>query len=604
MKDFESLGLNPELLKAIAEMGFETPTPIQSAIIPKFITGDRDLIGLAQTGTGKTAAYGLPLLELVDSSEYHTQAVVLCPTRELCVQITKDLTAYSKNMSNTYIVAVYGGASIQGQMKDLKRGAHIIVATPGRIMDLMERKAVNLSKVKYAVLDEADEMLKMGFREDIEHILGFTPKDKRTCLFSATMPREVKQIVNNYLNNPEEIKMAATQTTAENLEHEYALVMAKDKYAALKRVLDHNPDFYGMVFCTTKIETQDISDKLIRDGYRADCLHGDLSQSQREKTLNKFRHRGIQVMLATDVAARGIDVEGLTHVIHYHLPDEYENYTHRSGRTARAGKSGVSFSLLNVKEFFKLRHIEKLTGIRFKQVMIPSPAEVRNKKLLVAVDRIRNTEVDESRFDAEVKQAVELLKELDHDALVNKIMAFELERFSAEYLNSPDLNVDKNGTGGGSGYDVLHAKMFVSLGKKDGFDSQSMKEFVAENCGLTVKDILFADIGGVYSFVKVKDEHADKVLNALNGGTYNGRPVRIEKTEERGGGGGGGGYRGKGKSSFADRKGRDGGGGYQGRGDRGGDRGGYGGKKSYGGGGDRGGSRDGGGGWGGNKKKW
>lgn len=537
MKSFNDLALDQEIVRAVSDLGFATPTPVQEQTIPVFLSQETDIIALAQTGTGKTAAFGLPLLQLIDADLDYTQAIILCPTRELCLQITRDLQSFSKYLQHIHIVAVYGGAPIMGQIKDLKKTTHIVVATPGRLMDLMERKALSLKKVRFAVLDEADEMLKMGFREDMEHILGTTPQEKITCLFSATMPSEVKQIVSRFLTEPTEIKVKGTQGTAENLEHEYAVVHARDKYAALKRIIDVNQDFYGMVFCQTKIETQEISDKLIKEGYSADCIHGDLSQNQREKTLNRFRHKAITIMLATDVAARGIDVDGLTHVIHYHLPDEFENYTHRSGRTARAGKSGVSFTLLNVKEFYKLRHIEKATGIKFKRTMIPNATEIRDKKMLAAVNRIIHMEVDEEQFaHADVQSAAAELSKLEKEALVRKILSFELGRFSEAYMNSPDLNVYEKGDQDQRG-DYGGVKLFISVGTKDGFNKQTLKEFVADYGEVPLKEIVYSDVSGVYSFVKVDEKYVDKIINAINGGNLNGRTVRIERTESRGGGG-------------------------------------------------------------------
>lgn len=545
MKSFNDLALDQELVRAVSDLGFATPTPVQEQTIPVFLSQETDIIALAQTGTGKTAAFGLPLLQLIDADLDYTQAIILCPTRELCLQITRDLQSFSKYKRHIHMVAVYGGAPIMGQIKDLKKTTHIIVATPGRLMDLMDRKAISLKKVRFAVLDEADEMLKMGFREDMETILGTTPQEKITCLFSATMPSEVKQIVNRFLTEPTEIKVKGTQGTAENLEHEYAVVHARDKYAALKRIIDVNQDFYGMVFCQTKIETQEISDKLIKEGYSADCIHGDLSQNQREKTLNRFRHKAITIMLATDVAARGIDVDGLTHVIHYHLPDEFENYTHRSGRTARAGKSGVSFTLLNVKEFYKLRHIEKATGIKFKRTMIPNAAEIRDKKMLAAVHRIVQMEVDQEQFNQpDVQAAAQELSKLDKESLVQKILSFELGRFSDAYMSSPDLNVYEKGDQDQRGDYGGGVKLFISVGTKDGFNKQTLKEFVADYGEIPLTDILYSDVSGVYSFIKVDEKYVEKIISAIHGGNLNGRTVRIERTESRGpGGGGGGGYK-------------------------------------------------------------
>ncbi|MBK8845087.1 MAG: DEAD/DEAH box helicase [Bacteroidetes bacterium] len=535
-KLFTDLGLSDPILKAIGEMGFEKPTPVQEKTIPAFIDTDEDILALAQTGTGKTAAFGLPLMTRLDFTKNQTQALIICPTRELCLQISKDLKAYSKYMPAVKIVAVYGGAGIYGQIDELKRGAQIIVATPGRLQDLMERKRINITQVDYVVLDEADEMLNMGFRDDIESILSNTPDEKRVCLFSATMEKDVREIANKYLRKPLEVTIGKKNTSNENITHEYSVVHAKDKYAALKRMLDFNSDnIYAIVFCTTKNETQDISDKLIRDGYNSDCIHGDLSQQQREKVMSRFRHHAIKILCATDVAARGIDVQGLTHVIHFHLPDDVENYTHRSGRTARAGKTGISFTLLNMREVYKLRDIERISGVKFKRVLIPSPAEVRDKKLLAFIDTFSNSEINEGIFDDAVVTGMQPLLELDPAELIKKMISLELRRFSADYLEGVDLNVSQDyarrndgpGVGGGDG-GGRGSKLFINLGSRDGFNIDAMKELVIENCNLKKKDIVFVVIKGVYSFVEVAPDKVDDVLNGLNGRMFQNRKVRIE----------------------------------------------------------------------------
>lgn len=585
MTTFEQLGLNTSVLSAITEMGFENPTPIQEQSIPVFLETEKDILGLAQTGTGKTAAFGLPILQKVDFTNKTTQALIICPTRELCLQISRDLGNYSKNLQNVNIAAVYGGSSITQQVDQLKRGAQIIVATPGRLMDLMARKAVKIQNVNYVVLDEADEMLNMGFRDDIEEILSVTPAEKRVCLFSATMSKPVRQIAERFLKDPVEITVGKKNAGNENIIHEYAMVHAKDKIAALKRVLDFTSDnFYGIIFCTTKHETQDISDKLIRDGYNADCLHGDLSQQQREKVMTRFRHHAIKILLATDVAARGIDVEGLTHVVHYHLPDDIEYYTHRSGRTARAGKTGVSFTLLNMREAYRLKEIEKLTGIKFNRILIPSATEVRDKKLLAFLQTIENTEIEEGIFDDNVMTALEELDNFTKVDLIKKVLSLELRRFSNEYLTGPDLNASsERGARDGDGKSrergeayggrARGKRLFISIGSKDGLDNTTLKEFVATTGSVPFKAIIAAEVKGVYSFLNVEDEYVDQMVTNVNGSTYKDRPVRIEVSGDRPEGGGGR---------------REGGrGGYGGS--RGGERKSYGGgeKRSYGGGGER-----------------
>jgi ATP-dependent RNA helicase DeaD len=359
MNPFLELGIRHDIVNAITELGFEKPSPIQEKAIPVLLTGNDDFVGLAQTGTGKTAAFGLPLLEQLDFSVKQPQALVLCPTRELCLQIARDLEKFAKYIDNVHVVAVYGGANIGDQLRQIRRGVQIVVATPGRMLDIIGRNAIDFSNVRYVVLDEADEMLNMGFQEDINNILSETPDDKKTWLFSATMPKEVRRIAQNYMTNPQELTVGTKNTGNENIEHQYFMVKAKDKYAAFKRIVDFYPEIFGIVFCRTKIETQEIAEALIKDGYNADSLHGDLSQQQRDKVMKRYRERNLQLLIATDVAARGIDVNDVTHVINYSLPDETENYTHRSGRTARAGKTGISISLINAKEMSKIRHIEK-----------------------------------------------------------------------------------------------------------------------------------------------------------------------------------------------------------------------------------------------------
>ncbi|MES2560731.1 MAG: DEAD/DEAH box helicase [Bacteroidota bacterium] len=609
MITFNELGLDTSVLNAISEMGFTNPTPVQEQSIPVFLETERDILALAQTGTGKTAAFGLPLLQKIDFNSKTTQALIICPTRELCLQISKDLGNYSKFIKGVNIAAVYGGSSITQQIDQLRRGAQIIVATPGRLMDLMDRKAVKIQNINFVVLDEADEMLNMGFRDDIEQILSVTPVEKRVALFSATMPKQVKQIADVYLKDPVEITVGRKNTANVNITHEYAVVHAKDKVAALKRVLDYTSDhFYGIVFCQTKNETQDISDKLIRDGYNADCLHGDLSQGQREKVMSRFRHHAIKILLATDVAARGIDVTGITHVVHYHLPDDIENYTHRSGRTARAGKTGISFTLLNMREQYRLREIEKLIGTQFKKILIPSATEVRDKKLIAFTDTIKNCEIEDSIFDKTVLDGLEPLMELSKEELVKKMLSLELRRFSDEYLNAPDLNVgerssadrgDRASRDGGAPRERAYGssqgtRLFVSIGQKDGLDISTLKEFITTTTGIATAEIHRVDVKGVYSFVNIDEGNVEKVMKSLHGSEFKGRQVRVEVSgnandsgRTRSSEGGGRSYGGGGRGGYGggDRGGRSGGG-YSRGGDRGGDRGGSGerSRSSYGGG--------------------
>jgi ATP-dependent RNA helicase DeaD len=420
---FHELGLSEPILNAITELGFENPTEIQQKAIPIFLERKTDLVALAQTGTGKTASFGLPILNNLDLNDKSTQALIISPTRELCMQITNDLKNYSKHLRGVRITAVYGGSSIMAQVKDIRQGAHIIVATPGRLIDLIDRKAVKLDQVQTVVLDEADEMLNMGFQEDMETILAQTPEDKITGLFSATMPKEIRVIANKYLKESVEVTAGKKNTASADITHQYAVVAAKDKLAALKRIIDFNEDFFGIIFCTTRIETQDISDALMKAGYNADCLHGDLSQQQRDKVMGKFRKRTIKILCATDVAARGIDVNDITHVIHYHLPDDIENYTHRSGRTARAGKKGISIALLHIREAYKLHQIERMASLKFEKFLIPRGEQIIAK-------RIQNFIADFVEFDYKSDSEIELLNEwtyplsqLSKEELVSRLLA-------------------------------------------------------------------------------------------------------------------------------------------------------------------------------------
>jgi ATP-dependent RNA helicase DeaD len=526
---FGDLGLNNALLTAITTLGFIEPTPVQQQAIPAALGTNSDILALAQTGTGKTAAFGLPILQLLKTDVKSIQSLIVCPTRELCMQIERDLKQYAANTPGVSILAVYGGASITNQIKDLKRKPQIVVATPGRLMDLMDRKVADLKEVKYVVLDEADEMLNMGFREDIEHILSFTPKDKRVFLFSATMPADVRRIADRYLDSPVEITVGKKNTTNVNITHEYAVVAARDKYAALKRILDlHHNEFYGIVFCTTKIETQEISDHLIKDGYTADCIHGDLSQSQREKVMHRFRHKSVKVLLATDVAARGIDVKDLTHVVHYHLPEEIENYTHRSGRTARAGKTGISVTLLNIREAFKIKQIERLANIKFERVQIPTYQEVADKKVKSIIDKLLKDKISIVGFEKQIADNMPQFLALEKEEIVQRFLINELQKLNLGNSDANDLNVADRGAVENS--PAAGTRLFINLGSKDGLNGGSMKELLINVGGLSFTDIERIDVKGVYSFVNVRDEKVEQIMTTIHGGEYKGRPVRVEKT--------------------------------------------------------------------------
>jgi ATP-dependent RNA helicase DeaD len=582
MNKFEALGLNDAIVKAVTELGFEAPTPIQEKVIPELLKGNTDLVALAQTGTGKTAAFGLPLTSLVDFTSRDTQAVIICPTRELCMQITRDLQSYTKYIKDANIVAIYGGASIDTQTREIKRGAQIVVATPGRLNDMIDRRRVNLTNVRFAVLDEADEMLNMGFKEDLDTILSQTPEEKNTWLFSATMPDEVLRISKNYMENPIEITAGTKNSGNDNIEHIYYCVHARDKYAALKRIADSNPDIFAIVFCRTRIETQEIADSLIKDGYGADALHGDLSQSQRDHVMKRYRSRSLQMLVATDVAARGIDVNDVTHVINYNLPDEIENYTHRSGRTARAGKLGVSIAIINMKEVGKIRIIERIIKKKFIAGVLPTGFEACEKQLFSLVKKIHNVEVKESAIEAYMPKIYDELKDLSKEDIIKRFVSTEFNRFLDYYKNAPDLNA-KTGSGTGRDRDDRQSstpgitKLFINLGEMDKLDSSSMKEYIAEVSGVDKSQITNIDVKSSFSFVECKTEAAEIITGTFKNARYNDRNVRIESrgasegSRERGGSRGG--YGGGERRSFG--------------GDRGGNRGGE--RRSFG--GDRGGDR-------------
>jgi ATP-dependent RNA helicase DeaD len=541
MKSFETLGLSRGLVESVLQIGFETPTPIQEKAIPALLTGNRDFVGLAQTGTGKTAAFGLPLLELVDDESRDTQALVLAPTRELGLQIASDLENFSEKFKRFNIVAVYGGSSISEQIRKIKKGAQIIVATPGRLIDLIDRRAINLGSIKYVVLDEADEMLNMGFKEDLDKILSYTPEEKKTWLFSATMPREVRAIMKNYMTDPFELTVGEQNVGNVNIEHQYIVVQDKDKYLALKRILDYTPEIFGLIFCRTRIDTQRIAEMLMKDGYNADALHGDLTQQQRDRVMLKFRQRSLQILVATDVAARGIDVEDITHVIHLNIPDEMEFYTHRSGRTARAGKKGISIAMVSKREVGKVKQLEKTLKSAFKKVAIPTGPEVCQKQLLALMHKMKVVKVNESEI-AEFLPAVEAeLKDLTKSELIKRFASIEFNRFLDYYRNAPDLNSDDRrgaatSSEGGSfdRYSSSGSRFFINLGKMDGLDVAKLLELIDDNAGLGKADIGKIDLKGAYSFFEVEKEKTDDILKGLHGIQFKGRQVRVEVTENKG----------------------------------------------------------------------
>src|SRR6056297_3495589 len=465
MLTFNALGISPNLLKGTEELGFNKPTPIQEKIIPLVCETKDDLIGLAQTGTGKTAAFGLPIIEQTDIREKSVQALILAPTRELCIQITRDLQNYSKYMKGMEVVPVYGGANIQTQMKALKKGAHIIVATPGRMLDLMKRKAANINQVRTVVLDEADEMLNMGFREELDGILEKTPDDKRTLLFSATMPKEVTRIARNYMNNPVQITIGKQNAGPENVRHYYYQVHARDRYLALKRIADYNPDIYGLIFCRTRKETKEVADKLLKDGYNADAIHGDLSQAQRDHVMKRFRERSLQMLVATDVAARGIDVNDISHVINYNLPDELEVYTHRTGRTGRAEKSGTAISIVNYREKNKIPAIEKIIDKKCERMPIPSGDEICSKQLFNLIDKMENAKVDEKQIAPFMETVNKKLEWLSKEEIIKHFVSLEFNRFLEYYKDAPNLNKKAEKKDNQNKKEITHA-FFLTWVKK------------------------------------------------------------------------------------------------------------------------------------------
>lgn len=440
--NFEELGLRPELLKAVEKLGFVEPMPIQEQVIPYMLNENADLVGLAQTGTGKTAAFGLPILNMIDVNEKKIQALVLSPTRELCIQIANDLKHYAEFIPQIKVVPVYGGENIVTQFKELDVTPQILVATPGRLIDLIERKKVSLSEIKYLVLDEADEMLNMGFIEDIETILQGVPEDRRTLLFSATMPAEIADIAKKYMKNYHEISVGIRNSGAENVEHFYYMVKAQNRYLALKRIVDINPDIYGIVFCRTRQETKEVADKLMQDGYNADALHGDLSQAQRDYVMNRFRIHNLQLLVATDVAARGLDVSDLTHIINYNLPDENEVYIHRSGRTGRAGKQGVSISIIHVKELHKIKALEKITKKQFTRLMVPNGLEICKKQLFHLIDKMENVQINDEQIDVFLPHIYKKLGYLTKEDIINRFVSLEFNRFLDYYKDAQDINIE------------------------------------------------------------------------------------------------------------------------------------------------------------------
>lgn len=554
MITFRELGLDEKLVKATDALGFTHPTPIQEQSIPVLLSGTKDLIGLAQTGTGKTAAFGLPLLQLTDVKQKFPQALVICPTRELCMQIVNEVEQFKKYIPGMHVVAVYGGASISMQIRELKRGAQIVIATPGRLIDLIERKAVNLEEIKYVVLDEADEMLNMGFQEDIEFILQNTQQRESTWLFSATMPPEIKKVTKRYMKNPFEVTIGKVNTANKNIVHQYYVSQAQHRYEVLKRLIDFNPGMYAIIFTRTKLDAQTIAEKLTREGYDIDALHGDLTQPQRDKVMNAFRDKTLQLLIATDVAARGIDVKEITHVINYELPDDTEVYTHRSGRTGRAGSTGVCMSIVHTKEMYKLRSIERLIQNKFNKSEVPSGKEVCRKQFYFFLDKLLQTDISHGDYKTFLPMLQEKFADISKEEVLQRVAALEFDRFLKYYENSEDLNIreqkresrrddnygDKSSerTKGRSNRNAYaenenYVKLFVNLGTKDGFYKASFLQFILDMSDLKKDNLGRIDMREMNSWIEIDKKAAKQMINSIDGKNYRGRRIRMNNANSR-----------------------------------------------------------------------
>ncbi|MEO0066724.1 MAG: hypothetical protein RI983_2050 [Bacteroidota bacterium] len=561
MITFDGLGIDERLIRATTELGYVNPTAIQEQAIPVLLSGTTDFIGLAQTGTGKTAAFGLPLLHIIDAAAKYPQALVVCPTRELCLQIVKEIELFKKYMTGVSVVAVYGGASIGLQIRDLKKGVQIVVATPGRLIDLIERKAINLEQINYVVLDEADEMLNMGFQEDIEFILKNTPKRNSTWLFSATMPPEIRKVSKRYMNDPKEVTVGKVNTANKSIDHQYYVTTAHHRYETLKRIIDFNPGIYGIIFTRTKVDAQQISERLTREGYDIDALHGDLTQGQRDKVMGQFRDKSLQLLIATDVAARGIDVQGITHVINFELPDDVEVYTHRSGRTGRAGHNGICISIVHAKETYKLKQIERINNCKFSKLDIPSGKDVCRKQFFFFMDKLLSADISHGDYETYVPMLAEKFAEVSKEDVLKRVAAMEFDRFLKYYENSEDLNVrerdrssnrdgaDRNNrsarreaerSGGkgdnrkeyraGGGY----SRLFVNLGTKDGFYKASFLQFILDMSDLK-KDVLGRiDMKDMNSWIEIEKSAAQQMIRSLDGKKYKGRSIRMNDADSGG----------------------------------------------------------------------
>jgi len=558
MMTFEGLGLDARLVQATDALGFTQPTPIQEQAIPVLLSGTKDLVGLAQTGTGKTAAFGLPLLQLVDGAQKIPQALVVCPTRELCMQIVTEIDLFKKFMPGMHVLAVYGGTPIGSQIRELKRGVQIIVATPGRLIDLIERKAIDLDQIKYVVLDEADEMLNMGFQDDIEFILKNTPKREATWLFSATMPPEIRRVSKKYMKTPLEVTVGKMNTANKNTDHQFYLTNAQHRYDALKRLIDFNPGIYGIIFTRTKADAQNIAEKLTREGYDIDALHGDLTQQQRDKVMGEFREKSLQLLIATDVAARGIDVKDITHVINFELPDDVEVYTHRSGRTGRAGNTGICMSIVHSREIGKIRQIERMVQVPFHKVEIPTGKDVCRKQFFHFMEKLLQADISHGDYETYVPMLEEKFADITKEEVLKRVAAMEFDRFLKYYENAEDLNVRERqrdyrdrdsgnvtdrrmqdrrredrprefNNGGGGDF----SKLFVNLGTKDGFYKASFLQFILDMSDLKKEVLGRIDMKEMNSWIEVDKSVAAKMIRAIDGKNYKGRRIRMNDANSR-----------------------------------------------------------------------
>ena len=547
MNAFEAIGLKQELLQSITDMGFTTPTPIQEQAIPVLLSGTMDFVGLAQTGTGKTAAFGLPLLQLINPADKFPQALIVCPTRELCLQITNDLQDFKKYLKGVNAEAVYGGASITMQIRNLRQGVQIVVATPGRLIDLIERKAIDLQKVKYVVLDEADEMLNMGFRDDIDFVLKNTVNRESIWLFSATMPPEVRAISKNYMTTPKEIIVGKKNSGNVNIDHQYYVSSAQYRYETLKRLIDFNPGMYGIIFTRTKADAQEISERLSKNGYDIEALHGDLTQQQRDKVMGRFRSKTLQLLIATDVAARGIDVDGVTHVINYELPDDMEVYTHRSGRTARAGKSGICISICHTRELFKIKQLERMINARFHKLDIPSGKDVCRKQFFHFMEKLIQADISHGDYETYLPDLMQKFENVSKEEVLQRVAALEFSHFLKYYENADDLNVKMgdsrsrniessrdNGSRKERTFnrrDNGYTRLFVNLGTKDGFYKASFLQFILDESNLKKEVLGKIDMREMNSWVEVDSAASSKMIKAIDGKRYNNRTVRMNEAD-------------------------------------------------------------------------